>query len=42
MQKINIICIGKIKEKYFADHVHPADAGHQVIANKLKRFLENM
>jgi lysophospholipase L1-like esterase len=31
-----------IKEKYFADHVHPADAGHQVIANKLKRFLENM
>ena len=31
-----------IREKYFADHVHPNDAGHEVIANKLKRFLENM
>lgn len=30
------------KALYFADHVHPNDAGHQVVANKLKRFLENM
>lgn len=31
-----------IKEKYFADHVHPNDNGHAVVANKLKRFLENL
>ena len=30
------------KEIYFADHVHPNDNGHRVIAQKLKRFLENM
>ena len=31
-----------IREKYFADHVHPNDAGHEVIAYKLRRFLENL
>ena len=30
------------KELYFADHVHPNDAGHEKIAYTLKRFLENM
>ena len=30
------------KELYFADLVHPNEAGHGRIAYKLKRFLENM
>ena len=31
-----------MKQKYFADHVHPNDDGHAVVAHKLQRFLENM
>lgn len=31
-----------IRQRYFADHVHPNDNGHAVVANKLKRFLENL
>lgn len=31
-----------MKQKYFADHVHPNDAGHAVVAHMLQRFLENM
>ena len=42
MVKVNIVAVGKVKEKYFADHVHPNDNGHAVVANKLKRFLENL
>ena len=30
------------KKLYFADLVHPNDAGHEKIAYTLKRFLENM
>ena len=30
------------REKYFADTVHPNDAGHGRIAYKLMRFLENL
>ena len=30
------------KALYMADHVHPNDLGHDKIARKLKRFLENM
>lgn len=30
------------KALYFADLVHPNEAGHEKIARKLKRFLENM
>lgn len=30
------------KALYMADHVHPNDLGHEKIAYKLKRFLENM
>lgn len=28
-------------EKYMPDGLHPSDAGHELIANKLQRFLEN-
>ena len=31
-----------MKQKYFADHVHPNDNGHAVVAHMLQRFLENM
>ncbi len=28
-------------EKYMPDGLHPSDAGHELIANKLQKFLEN-
>ena len=34
--------IPEIKEYYMPDGLHPNDNGHAVIANKLKKFLENM
>ena len=29
-------------EKYMPDGLHPNDAGHVLIANKLQKFLENL
>lgn len=34
--------IKEIQETYIPDGLHPNDEGHKVIANKLKKFLENM
>ena len=29
-------------EKYMPDGLHPSDAGHEIIAHKLQKFLENL
>ena len=34
--------IEEVKEKYMPDGLHPNDAGHEVIARKLKAFLEQL
>lgn len=34
--------IKEIQEKYIPDGLHPNDEGHKVIANKLRKFLENL
>lgn len=34
--------IPEIRERYMPDGLHPNDAGHEVIACKLKRFLESI
>lgn len=34
--------IPQIKETFMADGLHPTDAGHQVIARKLKAFFETL
>ena len=30
-----------MREKFMPDGLHPSDAGHELIANKLQKFLEN-
>ena len=32
--------IDEVREKFMPDGIHPNDAGHRIIANKLKTFLE--
>lgn len=32
----------EIKEKYMPDGLHPNDAGHRIMVNKLQKFLENL
>lgn len=32
----------EIKEKYMPDGLHPNDAGHRIMADKLQKFLENL
>lgn len=34
--------IPEVKEKYMPDGLHPNDAGHVIMANKLQKFLENL
>lgn len=34
--------IPEVKEKYMPDGLHPNDAGHLVMADKLQKFLENL
>ncbi len=34
--------IPEIQEAYVPDGLHPNDAGHRVVADKLKKFLENL
>ena len=34
--------IPEIKEMYMPDGLHPSDKGYEVIAHKLKKFLENL
>lgn len=34
--------IDEIKQLYIPDGLHPNDAGHKIIAHKLKMFLENL
>ena len=34
--------VKEIQEKYIPDGLHPNDEGHIIIANKLKKFLENL
>ncbi|MBR5543567.1 MAG: SGNH/GDSL hydrolase family protein [Oscillospiraceae bacterium] len=34
--------IPEIREKYMPDGCHPSDAGHEVVANKLKSFFERI
>lgn len=34
--------IPEVKEKYMPDGLHPNNAGHVIMANKLQKFLENL
>lgn len=34
--------VKEIQDKYIPDGLHPNDAGHKIIADKLKKFLENL
>lgn len=34
--------IPEVKEKYMPDGLHPNDAGHVLMANRLQKFLENL
>ena len=31
-----------LMERYMPDGIHPNDAGHAILANKLRAFLEHM
>lgn len=34
--------IEEVKNAYMPDGLHPNDAGHRIIADKLKSFIKNM